>query len=120
VSSSDVDAYLAAQPADKRDVLQRLREVIRATAPDAVEGLSYSMPTFKWKSRVLVYYAAFADHCSLFPASKAAVAAHIAELGSRATGRGTVRFTPDNPLPEDLVTRIIAFRISEIGAGRAG
>jgi uncharacterized protein YdhG (YjbR/CyaY superfamily) len=65
-----VDDYLAALPEDQRAALEKLRKTIRAAAPEATETISYQMPTFKLHGRVLVYYAAFKDHCSLSPQVK--------------------------------------------------
>ena len=117
--SGDVDAYLAALPRQQRDALEHLRAVIRAAAPDATETISYKMPAFKWMGRVLVYYSAFRDHCSFFPASKSVIAAHSDELREHATGKGTLQFTPDRPIPDALIRAIVAWRLEEIAA-RAG
>jgi uncharacterized protein YdhG (YjbR/CyaY superfamily) len=113
-----VDDYLAALPEDQRAVLQKLRTTIRTTAPDATETISYQMPTFKLRGRVLVYYAAFKDHCSLFPASEAVMEALGKELKPYFSGKGTLRFTPDKPIPVALVNKIVKARIEEIAARR--
>lgn len=112
-----VDAYLATLPEDQRLVLEGLRSVVRAAAPDAVETISYGMPTFKATGRLLVSYAAFKHHFSLFPASQAVQDGLGAEIAPFLAGRGTVRFAWDRPLPADLVTRIVAIRLGEVGAG---
>jgi len=67
VGPASVEDYLAALPEEQRAALEKLRKTIRAAAPEATETISYQMPTFKDHGRVLVYYAAFKDHCSLFP-----------------------------------------------------
>ena len=113
-----VDDYLAALPEDQRAVLEKLRTTIRTTAPDATETISYQMPTFKLHGRVLVYYAAFKDHCSLFPASEAVMEALGEELKPYFSGKGTLRFTPDKPIPVALVKKIVKARIEEIAARR--
>jgi uncharacterized protein YdhG (YjbR/CyaY superfamily) len=113
---TDVENYLAALPADQRSALEKLRTTIRTTAPDATETISYQMPTFKLRGRVLVYYAAFKDHCSLFPASEAVMEALGEELKPYFSGKGTLRFTPDKPIPAALVKRIVKARIEEIAA----
>jgi uncharacterized protein YdhG (YjbR/CyaY superfamily) len=71
-----VDDYLASLPEEPRTALEKLRKTIRAAAPKATETISYQMPTFKDHGRFLVSYAAFKNHCSLFPASKAVMEAH--------------------------------------------
>jgi uncharacterized protein YdhG (YjbR/CyaY superfamily) len=111
-----VDDYLAALPADQRAALEKLRKTIGATAPDAIEMISYQMPTFKLRGRVLVYYAAFKDHCSVFPASEAVMEALGEELKPYFSGKGTLRFTPDRPIPVALVKKIVKARIEEIVA----
>jgi uncharacterized protein YdhG (YjbR/CyaY superfamily) len=113
---SSVEEYLAGIPAAQRAALEELRATVRAAAPDTVETISYQMPTFKYRGRALVGFAAFARHCSLFPYSTGVVATLQDDLGAYDTsGRGgTIRFTVDAPLPADLVRRIVATRIAEI------
>jgi uncharacterized protein YdhG (YjbR/CyaY superfamily) len=111
-----VEDYLAALPEDQRAALGKLRKTIRAAAPEATETISYQMPTFKDHGRVLVYYAAFKDHCSLFPASEAVTEALGEELKPYFAGKGTLRFTPDEPIPAALVKKIVKARIEEIAA----
>ena len=113
-----VEAYLAAVPPEARAALERLRATIRSVVPDATEAISYQMPAFKLHGRGLVAYAAFKDHCSLFPMSKAVIVTHQDELGDRVTGKGTIRFTVDDPLPDALVRKIVEARIAEVGTGR--
>ncbi|MGH2650009.1 MAG: iron chaperone [Actinomycetota bacterium] len=113
---ASVEDYLAALPEDQRAALEKLRKTIRAAAPEAIETISYQMPTFK--DRVLVYYAAFKDHCSLFPASEAVMEALGEELNPYFSGKGTLRFTPDKPIPAALVKKIVKARIEENEARR--
>jgi uncharacterized protein YdhG (YjbR/CyaY superfamily) len=108
-----VDKYLAGVPEEKRAALEKLRQTIRTVVPEAEEILWYQMPTFKFEGRPLVTYAAFKDHCSLFPMSNAVIKAHAAELKSYVTSKGTVRFTSDKPLPAALVKKIVRARIKE-------
>jgi uncharacterized protein YdhG (YjbR/CyaY superfamily) len=111
-----VEDYLAALPEGPRGVLQELRETIRAAAPDATETISYHMPTFKQGGRFLVSYAAFKNHCSLFPASKAVMDAHGEALERYLSGKGTFRFTVEDPIPTALVKKIVQTRIEEVEA----
>ena len=112
VGSQSVDGYLAKVPPEYRAALQHLRRTVRAAAPDATEIISYRMPAFRYQG-VLVYYAAFRDHCSLFIGSVRTQRKFAAELKSFAAGKGTVHFTPERPLPEGLVTRIVKARMAE-------
>jgi len=117
--SKTVAAYLAALPKDSRAALQKLRGSIKAAAPEAIEGISYGMPAFKHKGQ-LVYYAAFKDHCSFFPASTAVMRRFAAELkGYDTTGKGTIRFPALKPLPTTLVKRMVRARIAENEAREA-
>lgn len=109
-----IDAMLAAMPEDQRTALQSLRETIAAAAPEAVEGLSYGVPAFRYQGRPLVAYSAAKRHCSFFPMGPTMIEAHRDELVGFDTAKGTIRFTAANPIPPDLVTRIVRGRIAEI------
>ena len=110
-----VDEYLARVPPKFRATLQRLRKTIKAAAPDAEEVISYQMPAFR-QNGMLVYFAAFEDHCSLFVGSPKVRRQFSAELKPFMRGKGTLRFTPDRPLPAGLVTRIVKVRVAENAA----
>src|SRR5213080_3109566 len=105
MAATSVDGYLRALPEAQRAALEKLRKTIRAAAPEATETISYQMPAFKDHGRFLVSYAAFKDHCSLFPASKAVMEALGEELKPYFTGKGTIRFHADKPLPAALVKK---------------
>lgn len=115
---TSVEDYLAALPEASRAALEKLRKTIKAAAPDATETISYQIPTFTDHGRSLVSYAAFKDHCSLFPASQAVKDALGDELKPYVTGKATIRFHPDKPLPDALVKRIVKARIEENAARR--
>jgi len=115
---SSVEEYLAALPAHKRTALEKLRKTIKAAAPEAAETISYQMPAFKDHGRILVYYAAFKDHYSLFPASESVMEALGDELKPYFAGKGTIRFDADKPLPAALVRKIVKARIEENAAAR--
>lgn len=106
-----VEAYLAALPEGSRAAVQELRDTIRVSAPEATEAISYGMPAFKDHGRVLVYYAAFKHHYSLFPASKGALEAFREELRPYEVGKGTIRFRLDQPVLTALVTKIVKARL---------
>ena len=115
---SSVDEYLSQVPDEARAALRDIRATIRAIVPDATETISYQMPTFKYRGRALVGFAAFTNHCSLFPYSRRVMQVLEEDLRPHDTsGKGaTIRFTPDEPLPTALVTKIVATRIEEIDA----
>lgn len=112
-----VDEYMARIPAKFRTTLQRLRKTIRAAAPGAEEVMSYQMPAFR-QNGMLVYYSAFKDHCSLFVASDRVRRQFSTELKPFMAGKGTLRFTPERPMPADLVTRLVKARVAENTARR--
>jgi uncharacterized protein YdhG (YjbR/CyaY superfamily) len=114
VSRVRIDAILAALPADQRVALQTLRETIAAAAPDAVDGFSYGMPAFRYRGHGLVAYGGAKGHCSLFPLGSGVVDAHREDLAGFSTSKGTIRFTPDHPLPQDLVVTIVQERLVAI------
>jgi uncharacterized protein YdhG (YjbR/CyaY superfamily) len=108
-----VDAYLEVLPDDQRAVLEKLRQTIRAAAPEATEKISYQMPAFYDQGRFLVSFAAFKDHLSLFPASYAVMEKLGDELEPYFSGKGTLRFTPKKPIPAALVKKIVKERLAE-------
>jgi uncharacterized protein YdhG (YjbR/CyaY superfamily) len=115
---TSVKEYLAALPEESRAALAKLRKTIRAAAPEATEAISYQMPAFKDHGRFLVSYAAFRDHCSLFPASNGVMEALGEELKPYLAGKGTLRFQPNKPIPAALVKKIVKARLEENAARR--
>lgn len=119
-ATAKIDATLAALPADQRTALENLRRTIAAAAPEAEEAISYSMPAFRYHRRSLVCYSAFKEHCSLFPMSAALIEqlleTHPGELAGFATAKGTLRFTPEHPLPQRIVELIVRERMAQIDA----
>lgn len=113
--AASVDEFLAGVPPDKRAALEDLRKVIRAAAPDATELINYGVPMFRLRGKNLVSYAAAKGHCSFFVQSPAVMDAHANDLKGYATSKGTVRFTPDKPIPAALVTKLVKARIAELG-----
>jgi uncharacterized protein YdhG (YjbR/CyaY superfamily) len=114
--TAQIEARLAALPTGQRDALQALRQTIAAAAPEAEETISYAMPAFRYHGRALVSYDAFKAHCSLFPMSATLIERYREELAGFATAKGTLRFTPEHPLPKDLVERIVRERMAQIDA----
>jgi uncharacterized protein YdhG (YjbR/CyaY superfamily) len=109
---AEVEAYLAMVPVPARTTLEKIRAMIRAAAPAyATEGMSYAMPAFKYKG-ALVAYAAFKDHCSLFPMGSSAIEEFAEELKGFRTSKGTIQFPVDKPLPKALVAKIVKARVA--------
>ena len=107
-----VDEYLDRVPEPARTTLKKIRAVIRSVAPpEATEGISYGMPTFKYKG-MLASFAAFSDHCSLFPGAGPTIEFKN-ELKNFQTSKGTIRFAPNKPLPSALLKRLVKARIAE-------
>ena len=116
--AATVDEYLAGLDEDQRRALEQLRGTIRTAAPEAVECISYSLPTFRLNGKPLVHFGATARHCAFYPGSGTAVEAHQRELAGYSTRKGTIRFQPDHPLPIPLVRKLVKYRIAENAAAQ--
>jgi uncharacterized protein YdhG (YjbR/CyaY superfamily) len=108
---SDIDEYIASFPDDVQKILRKIRLTIRKAAPDAEEKISYQIPTFTLHGN-LIYFAAFKKHVSVYPAPRGNEAFRD-ELSAYEGGKGTVRFPLDKPVPYDLITRIVKFRVKD-------
>ena len=109
----DIDEYLAGVPEPARGTLNKVRAAIRAAVPpEATEAITYRMPTFKYKGS-LVAFAAFKNHCSLFPMSMAVIAAFKDELKGFHTSKGTIHFPLDKPLPAVLLKKMVKARVAQ-------
>lgn len=112
-----VDEYLAGVPEPARTTLSRVRAAIRSAVPaDAVEVISYGIPAFKYK-RVLVWFAAFSDHCSFFPTA-AVIDAFADELSAYRKSKGTIHFPVDKPLPAALIKKMVRMRVKQVEGGK--
>jgi uncharacterized protein YdhG (YjbR/CyaY superfamily) len=113
VAPKNVDEYIAALPEPARSTLKKMRAAIRsAVPPEDNETISYRIPAFKHK-RVLVWFAAFANHCSLFPTA-AVIAAFKNDLKGFSTSKGTIHFSTDKPLPISLIKKLVKARVAQI------
>ena len=106
---ASIDAYLNDLPEKQRLALEHLRQVIKKAAPKAEEIISYKMPAFKYHGQ-LCYFAAYVNHYSLYAVHKEGF---MDELKDYKVSKGTIQFPYDKPLPDDLVSRLIAFRMME-------
>lgn len=112
ITAANVDEYLSSIPAKERVALESLRKIIRSVVPKAEEYISYGMPTFKFNGP-LCSYAAFTNHCSLFPWNATLIKKFSEELKDYETAKGTIRFTVNKPLPVALVKKLIKERMKE-------
>ena len=108
-----VDEYIASQSAAMQTLLRRVRSTIRKAVPQAEEMISYKMPAYKLRGERLLYFAGWKQHYSLYPATKALVAALKDELAFYEISKGTIRFPLDQPVPVKLIERIAKFRAKE-------
>lgn len=110
-SYKTTDEYIERLAGVAREKVEELRAIIKSVAPKATEKISYSMPAFD-QNGIIVYYAAFKDHVSLFPTSSGI--SHFAkELEQYKISKGTIQFPLDQPLPKELIERIVKFRLEE-------
>jgi uncharacterized protein YdhG (YjbR/CyaY superfamily) len=108
-----VDEYLARVPEPARSTLNKMRAVIRSTVPrESTETISYRIPAFKHKG-VLVWFAAFSDHCSLFPTASV-IETFKNELKGFTTSKGTIQFSLDKPIPIALIRRLVKARVAQM------
>jgi uncharacterized protein YdhG (YjbR/CyaY superfamily) len=108
---ANIDEYIAGFPRDVQKILQKIRKTIQQAAPDAEEAIKYQIPTFVFNGN-LVHFAAYQNHIGLYPAPRG-VEAFKKEMDHYQGGKGTVRFPLDEPIPYDLITRIVKFRVKK-------
>jgi len=110
-----VDEYIASQPEDVQAILGRVRSTIRKAVPEALEVISYKMPTYTLYGGRLLYFAVWKLHYSIYAATEQVVAAFQKELAPYEIDKGTIRFPLSDPVPVKLITRIAKFRAKEVG-----
>jgi uncharacterized protein YdhG (YjbR/CyaY superfamily) len=111
------DKYLATVPDPQKAELERIRQLVRRTVPEAEEATSYGMPAFKYKQRPLLGFKASKNHLSVFPFSSEAIDAARDSLVGFDLSKGTVRFTPEKPIPEAALEELLHHRLLEIEGG---
>jgi uncharacterized protein YdhG (YjbR/CyaY superfamily) len=113
---AQVNAYIAAFPPNARKALTEVRATVKATAPGAEEAFSYRMPAFRLNDRVLVWYAAFTNHFSLFPIGASITRPLAKDVVGYETSKGTIRFPLSKRVPVGLIRKIVKARIAEVQA----
>jgi len=108
-----MDEYIKTFPKDVQSILEKMRQTIREAAPEAVETISYQMPTFKLNGKNLVHFAAWKNHIGFYPTSSG-TEAFKKELSRYKAAKGSVQFPIEKPIPYDLVKKIVGFRMKEI------
>ena len=111
-----IDEYIAGFPPETQVLLEQVRAICREESPGSTETISYAIPTFDLRGRHLCHFAAFKSHISFFPTGKGAQA-FAEELKAFKGGKGTVQFPFGEPLPEDLIRRMVRYRVERVEAG---
>jgi uncharacterized protein YdhG (YjbR/CyaY superfamily) len=112
-TANSIDEYIAEFPDETRELLEEMRTLIRSVAPDATETISYAIPTFDLNGKHLVHFAGFKKHIGFYPVPSG-IEAFKDELAPYKSGKGSAQFPLAEPLPADLIRRIVEFRVREI------
>jgi uncharacterized protein YdhG (YjbR/CyaY superfamily) len=107
-----MDEYIESYPLEIQPILEKIRQTVKKAAPEAVETISYGMPSFKLNSKVLVYFAAFKHHIGFYPLPSG-ITAFAKELTPYPKGKGSIQFPLDKPVPYDLIEKMVQFRVRE-------
>ena len=116
IKAKTIDDYISAFPDDARDALEQVRTTIKNIAPGGEEAISYAIPTFKLRGKNLVHFAAFKNHIGFY-ALPSGNQAFAEALSGYKTGKGSIQFPLDKPMPLHLITQIVKFRIEELETG---
>lgn len=111
ITVNSIDEYISSFPPEVQEILKNIRRVIKESAPDAEEKISYQMPAFVLNGN-LVYFAAFKNHIGLYP-TPSGIAAFKDELSQYKGAKGSVQFPLNKPMPYELISRIVKFRVAE-------
>ncbi|GAA0893046.1 DUF1801 domain-containing protein [Fulvivirga kasyanovii] len=109
---TEADKYISGFPADVQEVLKRIRTVIKDAAPEAEESMAYGMPAYKTHGKPLVYFAGYKNHIGFY-ATPSGHEEFEKDLSKYKQGKGSVQFPLDQPMPFDLIKRIVEFRVKE-------
>lgn len=112
VKPANIDAYIAAFPEDVQKVLEQVRLTVRKAAPGTEETISYGMPAFRYKGRIIIYFAGYKNHIGFY-ATPSGHTAFVKELSKYKQGRGSVQFPLDKPMPLNLIARMVKFRVQQ-------
>lgn len=112
-----IEAYIGTFPADVQTVLETVRRTIREAAPDATETIAYDLPAYRLDGKPLVYFGGFKNHIGLY-ATPTGHSAFAEELSKYRQGKGSVQFPLSEPMPLDLITRIVQFRVDQLRGGK--
>ena len=112
MSTEEIDEYLQGIPEPKRSTLQRLRESILRVIPEAKEGISYGLPAFRMNGKVIAGFAAFKNHLSYLPHSGSVLDQLGDDLVGYSMTKGSLHFPVDEPLPDELVHKLLSVRLS--------
>jgi len=110
----NIDDYIKTFPVEIQEILQKIRKTIKTAAPGAKEAISYQMPTFKLNDKNLVHFAAFKNHIGFYP-TPSGTENFKKELAKYKTSKGTAQFQLNEPIPYDLIAKIVSFRVKEQG-----
>ncbi len=111
---SNIDTYLKTATPTQKETLERIRKIIKQMVPDAVEAISYGVPTFKLNEQPVIYFAAYKGHMSIYPATDDMIKDLGEAVAKFRTSKGTLQFTEQNLIPEPLIKKIIKHRLSSI------
>jgi uncharacterized protein YdhG (YjbR/CyaY superfamily) len=117
MSQQEVDVYLANLDEPKRTTLHQLRQTIHSIIPEAEEGISYGMPAYRLRGKVIAGFAAFKNHLSYLPHSGSVLAEMPDDVVGYVTSKGALQFPIERPLPKALVKKLIAIRLRQVGQG---
>ncbi|MBS1776284.1 MAG: DUF1801 domain-containing protein [Bacteroidetes bacterium] len=110
----NIDEYISGFPQDTQSILEQVRKTIKATVPQSEETISYGMPTFKLNGHYLIYFAGYKKHIGLYPVPSNNKLFEKDFSAYKTSGRGTIQFPLDKPIPTTLIKKIVKFRITEI------
>jgi len=112
VKIETIDQYISEQPEDVQKILQKIRETIRQSAPDAIEKISWRMPTF-WQGENLIHFAAFKKHVGIYPGDLTQIP-FAEKLDGLRTSKGAIQLPYNKPIPYDLIAEITEYRVSVV------